>query len=131
MIKITTIPVSTATSQEMLVEITTQLCKKVCVNAGRILSGTVQFSAGQTIVTDGVAVVPITATGAIVMSGACEKCGGNVVHFAEQFNVPFEATGTNVATITPAPSNRVEFADVHCCRTTSAKLTTSLTVAIA
>lgn len=131
MIKTTLIPVATATSQEMLVEITVDVCKKVCVNAGRILSGTASFSAGTTIVTDGVAVVPIIVTGTIVMTGSCEKCGGNVVHFVEQFNVPFEATGTNTATLTPAASNRVEWVDVKCCKTTSAKLTTSLTVAIA
>ena len=131
MIQTTLIPVATATSQEMLVEITVDVCKRVCVNAGRILSGTVSFSAGTTVVTDGVAVVPIIATGTIVMTGSCEKCGGHVVHFVEKFNVPFEATGTNVSTLTPSASNRVEWVDVNCCKTTRAKLTTSLTVAIA
>lgn len=131
MIDITVIPVSTATSQQLMVEVTESLCKKVCVNAGRVLSGTIQFSAGTSKVINGIAMVPITATGSIVMAGACEKCGGNVVHFAERFTVPFLANGANVATLTPGLVNEVEFVDVACCHATKAKMTATLTVAIA
>lgn len=131
MVRITVIPVSTATSQQLMVEITEELCKKVCVNAGRVLSGSVQFSAGTPEVLNGVALVPITATGAFVMAGACGKCGGDVRHFAERFTVPFVATATNAVTITPGASTAAEWVDVSCCHTTKAKLTATLTVAIA
>lgn len=130
MIEITTIPASTATSQQLLVEVTEQLCSKVCVNAGRIISGTILFSVGTPTIMNGVTIAPITATGTIVMSSD-DSCGGNTVNFAERFEVPFTSVGTNTVTVAPGVSNVVEFADVKCCHATKAKLTTTITVAIA
>lgn len=131
MIEITTIPASTATSQQLLVEVTEQLCKKVCVNEGRIISGTIQFSVGAPTIMNGITIAPITATGTIVMSESCASCEGNTVNFAERFEVPFTSVGTNVVTVAPGVSNVVTFADVKCCHATKAKLTTTITVAIA
>lgn len=129
MIKITQIPASTATSQLLLVEVEETLCKRVCLNEGQILSGTISFSTSTATIVNGVAIVPITATGEIVLSGGCEN--GCVKHFAEKFIVPFVATGTNTATLTEGISNIVEFSNVKLCHTNKAKLSTTLTVAIA
>lgn len=131
MIQITTIPASTATSQQLLVEVTEQLCSKVCVNQGRIISGTIQFSVGTPTIMNGVTIAPITATGTIVTSSEDSNCGGNTVNFAERFEVPFTSVGTNTVTVAPGVSNVVTFANVRCCHATKAKLTTTITVAIA
>lgn len=131
MIKITTIPVSTATQQQLLVEVEECICKKVCVNAGNVLSGTIAFTYGTPTVLNGVAVVPVTATGTIVMAGACGSCESSTRNFAESFEIPFTATTTNEITLTPGTNNVVSFSRVSCCHTSHVKLMTTLTAAIA
>ena len=132
MIEVLVIPPSMATEQELVVEITEDICKRMCVHGGSHLSGNVSFAASTPRVANGIAIVPITATGVIVVNGnACKGCNTKVRHFSETFEVAFTATTTNTVTLTAGDVNIVRYDDVTCCHTNKAKMTTTLTVTIA
>lgn len=131
MINISIIPPSTATEQNVLVEITQPLCEKVCVTSPSSIGGTVNFSAGTPSVINGVAVVPITATGAMVIYYPGAPCRTKTVPFAETFHLPFTATATNDLTLVPGTSNTVRFDNIRCCRSNRMTLTTTLEATIA
>lgn len=131
MIRVIPIPsaTATATEQQFVVEVEKALCRRVCVN-GAQLQGTVQFTAGTPSEINGVAVVQIYASGNI---STLDRCGGNKMqrNFLETFNVPLTATAENTVTLTPGEDHSVEYADICCCHSGKAVLTTTLTVAIA
>lgn len=132
---VTIIPIPTATAsaatQDVVVELTESLCKKLCVNSASSLSGDVSFSAGTPTVLNGIAVVPITATGTVVVgSGNC-SCGYKTRHFNETFDIAFTATTVNTVTLTVGANTKVTFTDVSCCHTSKVKLTATLNATIA
>lgn len=132
MVDILVIPPSTATEQELVVEITEDICKRMCVNSGANISGNVSFAASTPRVVNGIAIVPITATGVIVVNGqSCKGCNTKVRHFSETFEVTFTATTTNAVTLVAGDTSVVDYVNVSCCHTNKARLTTTLTVTIA
>ncbi len=134
MITIIPIPKATAsaTTQQLAVEITLNLCKCTCVNAGEMFSGNIQYSAGIPTVINGVAIIPITATGTIVMTGDnCNCCASRTRSFRETFDIAFTATATNTVTLTPGGAINVSYVGVKCCHTNKAKLISTLTASIA
>lgn len=125
------IPVSTATSQEFLIEIKEKLCKQYCTNSTRKPVATVAFSTGEVRVLNGNAIVPVTATVTVLLP-LSDKCGCVAPEvFTETFDVAFAATATNVPTLTPGAETTVEGAFVTCGKARGIELTTSLTVALA
>lgn len=133
MIKIIPIPAAaaSATTQQLAVEVIVNLCKCTCVNSGEVLSGNINYSAGAPTVINGVAVIPITATGTIVMAGdSCNCCASRTRSFSETFDIAFTATATNTVTLTPGGAINVAYTDVKCCHTNKAKLISTLTASI-
>lgn len=131
MINITIIPPTTATEQNVLVEITEPLCEKVCVNSTSSIGGTINFSVGTPTVLNGIAVVPITATGNMVIFWPGHPCHTKNVPFVETFNLPFTATAANDVTLVAGVSNEVRFDGVRCGRSNKVTLTTTLEATIA
>ena len=131
MIDTRVIPVSTATSQELLVEITERVCSPYCTS-GMMPSATVTFQQGETRLINGNAVATITAQVTVVTPRGDCGCGcASTQVYGEVFDVAFEATGTNVITLTPGATTVVEPAEVKCCKARSVRLTTTITAAIA
>lgn len=130
MITTSVIPASTAASQELLVNITEKLCRQYCVNEANKPVVTVTFAAGEVTVINGNAIVPITATITAIHPLHDGRCISPEV-YTEHFNVAFDATATNVATLTPGVENKVVPAFVTGCKAKGFNLTTSLTIAIA
>ena len=134
MIKIIPIPsaAASATTQQIAVEVIVNLCKCTCVNSNELLGGNVNFSAGTPAVINGVAIVPITVTGTIVMAGdGCNCCASRTRSFSETFDIAFTATATNTVTLTPGGAINVAYTGVKCCHTNKAKLISTLTASIA
>lgn len=132
MIKLLPIPQSaaSATTQSYVVQVTTDLCKRVCCNAGNILSGSVQFSAGSPTIVNATAIVPITASGSVTMTENSRRCHSTTTHFAETFNVSFTSTDGNTITLTPGASSSTSFADISCCHSSKATVSNTLEIAI-
>lgn len=131
MIRVIPIPPATAsaTTQQVLVEIDKCLCKKVCVN-GVTPKGDVEFVAGDVSVLNGIAIVPITATGSIIVTD-CNGCKQVQCSFTEHFDVAFAATEANSITLVEGDSDAVSCIDVRCCHSNKVRLSSSLTVSIA
>lgn len=124
------IPVATATSQELLVEITEPTCRPFCVG-GIQPSATVAFTAGSPTLLNGNAIVPIVATITIV-TPSDKACGcAHTQVFTEKFDLAFEATATNAVTIAAGANNLVVPTNIKCCQARAIKLTTTLTATIA
>ena len=133
MITTRVIPATTAsaTSQELLVEISEQVCKPYCINSAAKPSASVIFSQGTVTTVNGVAVIPITATVTIV-TPTCNGCGcAHTQVITERFNLGMTATTANSVTLEPGDSTTVEPTDLHCCKARGVKLTTTLVVGIA
>ena len=134
MINTTIIPAATAsaTTQNVLVEITERMCRKFCAVSSIQPSATVAFSAGQVETVGSVAVVPIIARITIVTPSSKEcGCMASTQVFTERFSLGFTATSTNTVTLTPGAAPLVEPADVKCCKAGAVKVATSLSVTIA
>ena len=124
------IPVATATSQELLVEITEQVCRPYCVGSNQP-AATVAFSTGTPTLINGNTIVPVTATVTIV-SPSPKSCGcAHTQVIAERFDLAFESTGTNTVTLAPGTTVNVVPANIKCCQAHAVKLTTTLTATIA
>ncbi|MCQ2232043.1 MAG: hypothetical protein MJZ30_09380 [Paludibacteraceae bacterium] len=132
MITTRVIPVSTATSQNLLVEIIEpNLCNPYCVNNQRGPSASVSFSVAGVRVVDGTAIATIIATTTINSPTSC-ACGcAKTQVFNEAFDVAFTATATNLVTLTPGTEVSVDPSNVRCCMARGARVTTTLTVTIA
>lgn len=130
MITTRVIPAATATTMELLVEMSEKVCRPFCINSSEMPSGTIAFSAGTPVIINGNAVVTITATATVVSPGA-NACGCAATQvFTETFDVAFAETTANTIALTPGTTIRVTPTDVKCCKARGVKLTTSLEVAI-
>lgn len=130
MIQTRIIPVPTATQQEMLIEITENVCKPYCVGSN-LPAATVEFSTGVSRIINGSAIVPVTAKVTIV-TPYTKECGCATTQvLTEQFDIAFEATGTNTVTLVPGASVIVDPAYVKCCKARGVKVVTTLTATIA
>lgn len=130
MISTRIIPVSTATSQELLIDITEKLCRQYCVNEANKPIVTVVFTQSEPTVLNGNAIVDITATVTAISPIRDGRCVSPEV-YAEHFKVAFDATATNVTTLTAGADSIVTPAYVTGCKAKGFHLTTSLTIAIA
>lgn len=129
MVKIVPIYPATATAQQMVVEVTVDLCRRECVNGEGVLSGTAVYVAGAVREVDGVAVVPVTVSGEVVTTGrgGCAKTR----HYVETFDVAFTGTATNDVTLTAGDAVVAEYANVCCCHASKVRLLSVLTAEIA
>lgn len=130
MIYTSVIPASTATSQELLIDITEKLCRQYCVNEAYKPIVTISFTQGEAVVLNGNAIVPITATITAISPLHDGKCVSPEV-YTERFEVAFDATATNVTTLTAGADSIVTPAYVTGCKARGFHLTTTLTIAIA
>lgn len=130
MITTSVIPASTAGSQELLINITEKLCRQYCVNEAYKPIVTVTFTQGEATVLNGNAIVPITATITAISPLHDGRCVSPEV-YTEHFAVAFDATTTNVTTLTPGADSIVTPAFVTGCKSKGFHLTTTLTIAIA
>lgn len=130
MITTKVIPASTAGSQELLINITEKLCRQYCVNEAHKPIVTVAFTQGEVVVLNGNAIVPITATITSISPLHDGKCISPEV-YTERFEVAFDATATNVTTLTAGADSIVAPAFVTGCKARGFNLTTTLTIAIA
>lgn len=122
---------SSATTEELLVEITEQLCRPFCVNSMAYPTATVTFTASPVSVINGNAVFTVFAN-VTVTSADGKSCGcAHTQVFTETFDLAFNEGTTNVVTLTPGTEVRVAPAYVKCCKAGGVKLVTSLTAAIA
>lgn len=130
MITTRVIPPATATEQELLVEITENVCKSFCVNSDNLPTGSVSFSAGAVRVVNGIAIATIVAKVTIATpTGSC-GCARTQV-YTETFDIAFTATATNALSLTQGVDTNVIPAYTRCCKARGVKLTTTLTVTIA
>ena len=129
MITTSVIPASTAGSQELLIEITEKLCHQYCVNEMQKPIVTVAFSQGEATVLNGNAIIPITATITAIQPSHDGRCVVPEI-YAERFEVAFDATTTNVTTLTAGADSIVTPAYVSGCKAKGFHLTTTLTIAI-
>lgn len=130
MITTSVIPASTATSQELLIDITEKLCRQYCINDAYKPVVTVVFSQGEATVLNGNAIVPITATITAIQPMHDGKCVLPEI-YTEHFEVAFDATATNATTLTPGADSVVTPAYVAGCKARGFHLATTLTIAIA
>lgn len=129
MIQARIIPVATATTQELLVEITESVCRAYCVGGVQPFAS-VSFEAGTASLVNGNAVVPIVAR--VTVMTPTDACGcAKTQVFTERFNLAFEATGTNTVTLAQGTDTIVDPAYVRCCKARGVRLTTTLTATIA
>lgn len=125
------IPVATATSQEMLVEITERVCHPFCINATAQPSASVVFTVGTARVVNSNAIVPVTAKVTVVTPDAQSGSLAKTQVFTETFDIAFEAATTNAVTLVPGADIVVTPARVKCCVANGVKLITTLTATIA
>lgn len=130
MIYTSVIPAATATSQELLIHISEKLCRQYCVNEAHKPIVTVVFTQGEPTVLNGNAIVPITATITAIQPCHDGRCVSPET-YTEHFEVAFDATATNVTTLTPGADSIVTPAFVTGCKAKGFHLATTLTVAIA
>lgn len=130
MITTSIIPASTAGSQELLVDISEKLCRQFCVTEAHKPIVTVTFAQGEPTVLNGNAIIPITATVTAIAPLHDGRCVSPEV-YTEHFAVAFDATATNVTTLTPGADSIVTPAYVAGCKARGFHLTTTLTIAIA
>lgn len=131
MITTSVIPASTAGSQELLVDITEKVCRQYCIHEAYKPVVTVSFAQdGEVTVLNGNAIVPITATITAISPLHDGKCISPEV-YTEHIKVAFDATATNVATLTAGADSLVTPAYITGCKAKGFHLTTSLTIALA
>lgn len=124
------IPVATATSQELLIEITEPLCHLLDANGDIKPAVTVAFSNSPAQVINGNAVVTITALVSIANPNRHNGCACPQI-FAETFDLAFDATTDNAITLVPGASIITKPTAVKCGKARAVMLTTTLTVTIA
>lgn len=130
MITTSIIPASTAGSQELLINITEKLCRQYCVNEANKPVVTVTFTQGEVVVLNGNAIVPVTVAITAIHPLHDGHCISPEV-YTEHFEVAFNATATNVPTLTAGTDSLVTPAYVVGCKAKGFHLTTSLTIALA
>lgn len=130
MITTSVIPAATAGSQELLIDITEKMCRQYCVNEANKPVVTVTFTQGEVTVLNGNAIVPITATVTAIPPLRDGRCISPEV-YTEHFKVAFDATATNVATLTAGADKQLAPAFITGCKARGFHLTTSLTIALA
>lgn len=124
------IPPATATEQQLLVEITENVCKPYCINSENLPTGNVSFSVGAVRVVNGIAIATIVAK--VTIAAPVKNCGcaQTMVH-TEAFDVAFTATATNAIALAEGVTANVTPAFTRCCKARGVRLTTTLTVTIA
>ena len=130
MITTSVIPASTAGSQELLINITEKLCRQYCVNEANKPIVTVAFTQGEVTVLNGNAIVPITATVTAISPVRDGRCISPEV-YTEHIKVAFDATATNVPTLTAGTDSLITPAYVTGCKAKGFNLATTLTIALA
>lgn len=131
MIKISVIPASTATAQELLVEITENVCRPYCINSTAKPTGTVTFTIANKRVMGGITLAQIIAS-VTVVNPSVDGCGCATTQvMTETFEVAFTASGTNVISIVPGLTTLTEPTNVKCCKAKGIKLITTLAATIA
>lgn len=122
---------SSATTEELLVEITEQLCRPFYLNSMAYPTAAVTFTTGPVSVINGNAVFTVYAN-VTVTSASTKPCGcAHTQVFTESFDLAFNEGTTNVVTLTPGTEVRVLPTFVKCCKAGGVKLVTSLTAQIA
>lgn len=131
MITVTTIPVSTATTQNVALQIVEPLCLPVPADATIGPMSQLTFKAGAVKVVGDNAIVPITVSGIVAFqSKACCKAVPKM--FSETFSVGFDATATNTITLTPSDGVVTELSGIQGCnKAHSYTVFTSLAITIA
>lgn len=125
------IPVATATSQELLVEITENVCRPYCVENSVTPTASVTFEVGRVRVVNGNAIAPLIAH-VTVMTPASGGCGcAKAQVFTEVTDIAFVESGTNEVTLAEGASVVQTPAYVKCGKAYGVKLTTTLTATIA
>lgn len=129
MITTNVIPVSTATSQNIVVQATEKVCKPYCI-LGAIPAATMDFKVGPVtkVGTNVIATIFVTTTIVTTVEGAC-GCAKTQV-FTEAFDVGFAAAGTNTITLIPGESVVVAPAGIVDCKAKSVKASTTLAITI-
>lgn len=119
---------SSASTEELLVEITERLCKSFCTLGPAQPTATVTFTAGESIVADNNTIVPITALVTVVSPNekAC-GCAHSQV-FRETFTIAFNTTGT--VGLEQGNSVIVQPAYTKCCKANGVKILTTVTVSL-
>lgn len=122
---------ASATTQQLLVEVTESVCRPYCVLSNIQPTATVSFTKGTVTTINGLAVVPVTATVNVVTPNP-SGCGcAHTQLFAETFDVAFTATDANTITLTQGADTIVLPANVKCNKAYGVNLTTSLSITIA
>lgn len=130
MITTRVIPVATATAQELLIEVTENLCRPYCINGTNQPSATVTFSVVSTREINGSTIATINAVVTTISPNGKCSCANSQV-FTESFNIAFESTGTNTVTLAAGDNTIVEPAYIKCYKAGGIKLTATLTATIA
>lgn len=125
---IPTSPGYSATTQNLLVEVTERLCRPYCVSSMIQPSVTANYSAGATKTVGTSTVIPITAVITVVTPSANCGCATTQV-FTETFNIAFVSTTTNTVTLTQGQT-LVEPTYARCCKAKGVKASTVVTVTI-
>lgn len=124
------IPVSTATSQELLLELTEKSCADYSV-LGVMPTANVEYSVSPTTVINGNAIATITIK-AIVMYPSSKPCGKTVpFEYVEKMDIAFKASGTNIVTLVRGADVAVKPAYVKSGVAHGVKVLTSVTATIA
>ena len=133
MIHIVTIPAAaaSATTQDLLIEITERTCRSYHINSLTKPSATVVFNVERTKILAGTTIATISAVTTIT-TPRCNGCGcADIQVYTETFDVAFDSTGTNIITIEASPNSSVDPAYIKCCKARGVKLTTTLSATIA
>ena len=105
MINVQLVPVATATSQELLVELKERFCQPLDIVNIERATATISFAqVGTTRVINGTAVATIVAT--LTVTVPVGNCGSaKPFVYTETFDVAFTATGTNTVALAPGVLN--------------------------
>lgn len=132
MITVRQIPPAAAAddSQELLVEITENVCRPYLVNSSIQPVATVVFDTGTVKPLNDNVVVPLIAKVTIVVPNP-NGCGcAKTQVFTETVDIGFAAGTTNVPTLAPGDNVTQTPAYVGCCKARGVKLTTTLTLSM-
>ena len=119
---------SSASTEELLVEITERVCKPYCTLGSVQPTATVTFTAGTPVVADNNTIVPITAMVTVVSPNE-EPCGcAHSQVFYETFTIAFNTTGT--INLEQGNTVIVQPAYTKCCKSKGVKILTTVTVSL-
>lgn len=119
---------SSATTEELLVEVTERLCKSYCTLGPAQPTATVTFTAGTPTYADNNTIVPITAL-VTVVSPNDKSCGcAHSQVFRETFTVAFNTIGT--VGIEQGNAVIVQPTYTKCCKASGVKILTTITVTL-